>query len=131
MSAEEFAAMNTELKQKSKGAAAAAAASANAKAKGPTPKGLKWQHPKGIGTKPAARGGHAAAATQDGKTMVVFGGADRVPKPYNVRSLPPPTLPWLGRGATVERMGKMPAGWLTARLTMLRAAPGRASVPRP
>ena len=84
--------MNTEPKMKGDGTAAAvsgnAAKTALAKAEGPTPKQMKWQHPKGTGKKPERRGGHAAAATCDGKCMVLFGGADREPKPYNVRCRP-------------------------------------------
>ena len=89
ITADEFAAMGTEPKHKGAGLTAASGnAPVATKAKGPTPKSLKWQHPKGIGQRPAKRGGHAAAATRDGKGMVLFGGADRDPKPYNVPSLP-------------------------------------------
>lgn len=47
-------------------------------------KGAKWRRPKGTGQLPAVRGGHAATSTCDGKAMVLFGGADRTPTPYNV-----------------------------------------------
>ena len=46
--------------------------------------GPKWRRPKGTGQLPPVRGGHAATASCDGKAMVLFGGADRVPTPYNV-----------------------------------------------
>ena len=57
---------------------------ATAKPKAAQAKGSKWKNPKGSGTVPAPRGGHAAAAACDGKSMVMFGGADREPTPYNV-----------------------------------------------
>jgi len=47
------------------------------------PKDSKWRRPKGDGQIPARRGGHAAAASSDGKRMVLFGGADREPTPFN------------------------------------------------